>query len=468
MVDSPDVPGTSITGKRTEPTSSMNANKVHWTMRARQLGLAFIAAWACLGVLAGCASPGAVASATPAPTRSLGSVEPVQTQTPAVEASPSPSARTQVSIWSSWDPVELRALRNIIQVFTIGHPEIDFSLSYYPPGELLEAFMSCASSSDCPTLLIGPSRWGPSLAADGLVSDISALIDSQLQRDLFPVAWDQVVRGSVMTGMPLELQGNVLYRNTVLVPDQSSQFGELIEQARELEESTQLASYFDFGFYYSVPFLSTCGGELLDTAGEPTILGEAGICWLELLKNWAASGRIVIGGDEDLGAFLAGESGWLMESSLLKQSLIEVLGQDSLNVDPWPVYDETGQPLRGFVWSENVYFAAGLAQDELEAGWTFTRFLFSPEAQAILSDVSGPAHIPTLRSIALADPMMQAISEMLRSGVPLPLRADLDRFVAPIDGAIDDVVLQGADPVQALTIASDLMVGIVGTQQPQP
>ncbi len=421
-----------------------------------------------VGALAGCSSSREFAGSTPTPTVSIGTMEPTLLLTPTLLATPTPSPRSKVSIWTSWDPVELRALRSIIEIFVVDHPDFDFSLSYFPPDQLLEAFMGCASMSECPTLLVGPSLWGPLLAEEGLVIDVSAFIDPQLQRDLFPVAWDQVILGDVMTGLPLELQGNVLYRNSSLVPRQSSRLGELIAQARALRESTQLASYFDFGFYQAVPFLAACEGELLSAAGEPAILGEPGICWLELLRNWARSGRVVIGSDEDLRAFLAGESGWLIESSLRKQSLLDAVGQGTLIVDPWPVYEETDLPLRGFVWSENIYLSSSLDQDELEAGWTFTRFLYSAEAQVILSEVSGAAHIPAQESIALADPVMQAISEMLRSGVPLPLRADLDRFVTPIEGAIDDVVLQGADPEQALIVASDRIKGFVGTTPQQP
>ncbi len=65
--------------------------------------------------------------------------------------------------------------------------------------------------------MIGPSAWVPLLVGEGLVVDVSALIDSQLQRDLFPVAWEMVILGDVMAGLPLELQGNVLYRNSELV-----------------------------------------------------------------------------------------------------------------------------------------------------------------------------------------------------------------------------------------------------------
>ncbi len=214
--------------------------------------------------------------------------------------------------------------------------------------------------------------------------------------------------------------------------------------------------------------LAACGTSLFSPSGTMNLSATQGVCWLELLRQWGDSGRVVLGGDEDLQAFTAGMSGWLIESSLSKSALEQALGVETLVVDPWPVYEETGQALKGYVWSENVYISSGLSQSQLEASWTFARYLFSEHAQEALSDVFGPAHIPALDSVALADPAMQAMSEMLRSGVPAPLRSDLAQVIAPIESAIADVVLQGADPAQALNVAADRLEALGETVQREP
>lgn len=414
-------------------------------------------------LLAGCggdsASPTPPAAPTLTPTR-------IPAPLPTRPATSTPEVQASVSIWTSWEPDELSALRSVIGLFQEQNPEFEFSLSYFPQDKLLDAYLACLTGGGCPTILFGPSTWGPLLVKNEGTVDVSAFIDPQLQNDLYPVAWAQVIWGEVMTGLPLELQGNVLYRNSTLVPDRSSQLGGLIRDAIALREDTLQASIFDLGFYNSAPFLAACEGSLFSPTGELAIGGQSGLCWLEMLGTWETAGRVVIGGDEDQSAFVAGRSGWLIDSSLLLGTLTRALGADSLAVDPWPLLTSTGEPLKGFVWTENVYISSRIEMGDLEASWAFARFLFEPESQAILSDPEGAAHIPAQESVTIENSRMQTISAMLRSGIPLPIRLDLANYIGPIDNLIESVVLKGADPQQGLNV---LQTGLATpTSQPTP
>jgi ABC-type glycerol-3-phosphate transport system substrate-binding protein len=387
---------------------------------------------------------------------------------PTRASTPTPEVVAQVAVWTAWDPVELQALRDVIGLFTQQHPEIEISLAYYPQNRLLETYLTCLSSGGCPAILFGPSEWGPLLVQQDGVVDVSAFIDPQLQNDLYSVAWSQVAFGDVMTGIPLELQGRVLYRNSNLVPERSSQLSGLIRDAITLRDDSKQPSVFDFGFYNSVPFLAACEGSLFSPDGELAISGQPALCWLDALQRWGSAGRVVINTDEDRTAFEAGQSGWLMDSSLLLPTLTRELGAGALTVDPWPVLTETGEPLKGYVWAENVYLSSRLDTDTLEASWTFARFLFDSTSQAILSDPAGAAHIPAQESVTISDPLMQTVSAMLRSGVPLPLRVDLGRFIPPINNLVDSVVIKRADPQQALNVLQTQVRASVPTATPTP
>jgi len=406
-----------------------------------------------IGVLLGCVlaacglsgeSPTPPASATAAPTRPA--------PLPTLPATVTPEIVARVEIWTAWDPVELSALRDAIGLFSEVHPEIEVTLAYYPANRLLEAYLACLSSGSCPTILIGPSDWGPILVRQDAVVDVSAFIDPQLQNDLYPIAWSGVIYNEVMTGLPLELQGRVLYRNSNLVPERSSQLSGLIKNAVTLRENTLQPSVFDLGFHNTAPFLAACEGSVFGADGKLAISGPSALCWLDMLRTWKTAGTIVIGGDEDRTAFLAGRSGWLIDSSLLLQNLTREIGADALTIDPWPVLTSTGEPLKGYVWTENIYLSSRIEMGDLEASWTFARSLFDEPVQALLTDPAGPAHIPAQESVALKDPLMQTISAMLRSGVALPLREDLASFIPPIENLVDAVVLKGADPQQALNV----------------
>jgi ABC-type glycerol-3-phosphate transport system substrate-binding protein len=124
-------------------------------------------------------------------------------------------------------------------------------------------------------------------------------------------------------------------------------------------------------------------------------------------------------------------------------------------VDPWPVYEGTGFPLRGFTWTENAYLVAGASQVDLELSWKFLQFLFSEQGQQLLSNPSGAAHIPTTSAVDPADSFMQEASAMLRAGLPLPFTEELLALEEPLKGAIQAVVLQGSDPDFALRLAEE-------------
>jgi hypothetical protein len=44
---------------------------------------------------------------------------------------------------------------------------------------------------------------------------------------------------------------------------------------------------------------------------------------------------------------------------------------------------------------------------------------------------------------------------MLRSGVPLPLRINLENHIKPIEGAVEDVIFQGIEPAVAAQLLID-------------
>ena len=369
---------------------------------------------------------------------------------PVIAATATPVRATQIAIWTDWDPVELEALRAVLALYSEAHPGVEFSLAFFPPGDLLDAYLNCLAEGGCPSILIGPSSWGPLLVEQDGVTDISAFIDAQLQRDLYPIAWSQVDYDGTTAGLPLELQGIVLYRNASLVPTRNSQLSGLIRDADALRTESLQPSVFDFSFTNALPFITACGGDPFSPQGELKIDNEAGLCWLGLLSDWGGAGRVVVDSSDDRESFVGGTSGWLIDTSLAFQALTRALSAANLKVDPWPVLDATGEPLKGFVWTENVYLAPQGGIDELEANWEFARFLFDPAAQALLSDPAGPAHIPVQESVILQDPAQQTISDMLRSGVPYPLRNDLARFSAPVNALIGSVIQKGAEPLQAL------------------
>jgi len=397
------------------------------------------------------------------PTETPDSLTPTTASTPMQVAEPTPASTGEIIIWLDWTPEEMEALQEIIQSFSHEYPTVDFSLSYYPTDELLAAFEDASRTGTPPTIIFGPSLWGPRLYDGEMTLDPSSMVNAELERRIHPTAWTQVAYDSHMLGLPLEFQGMVLFRNRSRTAEAPRTVERWIEVGLNQHEGDQTATVLDFGFGFSAPQLSICDGSFIGPQGEIALELPQGICWLEVMSDLRAVGPAVMNSDEDLSRFLAGESAWLVEESSRIGELAHALGITNLKVDPWPLYEPADRPLQSLVWTENIYLSKGIQPQDLEVTWAFVEHIFSSEAQALLSDFQGAAHIPVDTTVEIIDSNMVEIASMLRSGVPLSLWIDSEDHIKPVEDAVEDVVFQGVEPEVA---AQNLMDRLEQVQPP--
>jgi len=397
------------------------------------------------------------------PTETPDSLTPTTASTPMQVAEPTPASTGEIIIWLDWTPEEMEALQEIIQSFSHEYPTVDFSLSYYPTDELLAAFEDASRTGTPPTIIFGPSLWGPRLYDGEMTLDPSSMVNAELERRIHPTAWTQVAYDSHMLGLPLEFQGMVLFRNRSRTAEAPRTVERWIEVGLNQHEGDQTATVLDFGFGFSAPQLSICDGSFIGPQGEIALELPQGICWLEVMSDLRAVGPAVMNSDEDLSRFLAGESAWLVEESSRIGELAHALGVTNLKVDPWPLYEPADRPLQSLVWTENIYLSKGIQPQDLEVTWAFVEHIFSSEAQALLSDFQGAAHIPVDTTVEIIDSNMVEIASMLRSGVPLSLWIDSEDHIKPVEDAVEDVVFQGVEPEVA---AQNLMDRLEQVQPP--
>lgn len=397
------------------------------------------------------------------PTETPESLTPSRASTPTQIAETTPASTGEIIIWLDWAPEEMEALQEIIQSFSREYPTVDFSLSYYPTNELLSAFEDASRAGTPPTIIFGPSLWGPRLYDGEMILDPSSMVNAELERRIHPTAWTQVSYDSHMLGLPLEFQGMVLFRNRSRAAEAPRTVERWIEVGLNQHEGDQTATILDFGFGFSAPQLSICDGSFIGPQGEIALELPQGICWLEVMSDLRAVGPAVMNSDEDLSKFLAGESAWLVEESSRIGELAHSLGVTNLKVDPWPLYEPADRPLQSLVWTENIYLSRGIQPQEIEVTWAFIEYIFSSEAQARLSDFQGAAHIPVDTTVEIIDSNMVEIASMLRSGTPLSLWIDSEDHIKPVEDAVEDVVFQGVEPEVA---AQNLMDRLEQVQPP--
>jgi ABC-type glycerol-3-phosphate transport system substrate-binding protein len=397
-----------------------------------------------MGLIAGCGVAASRPTSTASPTEALPST-PILTSAPGPTSTSSvPPLRGRVSLWLDWDPARMQALIEAIRGFKARHPQVEFDLSYYPTDQLLPAFEEAAAGHLGPSVVIGSSIWGRAFADQGWIRDISPYLLPSQQNSIQPVVWSQVSVGSQVLGLPLTLEGNVLYRNTTLAPEPALTVGDLVQAAQDLKATKGFGASLDFGLMVSAPQIAACGIKL-DTQAVLPFDEAGGECWLGLMQRLGRAGKPVFNSDDDRSQFASGKSAWLIDSNLQLDSLVAALGRDSLAVDPWPADDITGGHLNGYVWSENAYLTSSSSNVDVEASWAFLAYLLAPETQAAMDDVEGALRVPSVVGVAVADPLLDRARTVLQAGQPRPFSGDLNRLSGLLDTALRLVVGQAGD-----------------------
>jgi maltose-binding protein MalE len=384
---------------------------------------------------------------------------PVSTEAPTtqsqVPASPIPSTSTptepvaalestmqgEIRIWLDWDVHELESLQRIFVAFQDKNPGIKFHVTYYATEDLLPAIRAASQNEGAPTVLLGPASLGLTLWEEGYLRNLIDRANLDLQGLIHPLAWNQVDYQGARIGMPLEMHGVVFYRNQALVAAPASSVG-------DLEGAT-----FDFRFNLSASQMHTCNGAFFNPSGSFEFEDEPVTCWLNLMNVVREKNQVVFNSDEDTRAFVEGRSAWLIEETLHATLLQQSLEGGNLVVDPWPITSIAGERLTGFVWTENAYLLDRSDPLDLEASWAFIRFLLTPESQITLSDPDAAGHLPVLLNLEVEDVLQTQMMAAIYSGVPYPLRLDMELYKEPIESALEAVVLKGATPELAIEMA---------------
>jgi maltose-binding protein MalE len=355
----------------------------------------------------------------------------------------------------------------VVDLFAVDYPGIPLRITYVPPDQLVSSLRNAAPGSG-PTVLFAPSNSGPILWEAGLVQELTDRVPSDLHERIQSIAWTQAVFNGRVIGLPLSLQGVLLYRNRELAPELASTVDEMVAAATNLQDEGGLGAALEFGFIYSASRLDACDGVILSPDGSMGFSGSVGRCWLELEAELSQTGRPVFNSDEDHQLFSNRESAWMIGLAENAPELARSIGGDNLAIDVWPTYGETGRPLRGFVWTENAYFPVGITQSEMESAWAFASFLLTPQAQLLLADPQGAWHIPVLSSLDLEQGLQIQVLGSLLNGLPLPLESIVWDSATSMENAVRLVAQQGADPVLALSVLITELSAVFPTPIPTP
>lgn len=401
-------------------------------------------------------------TATPASTR---------TPTPAPTATPVIVSGTVV-IWHSWEDAQMPALLRQIDDFQRRYPDVQFDVTYVPELDLRGAFEFASIEGRAPSLLIAPAEWGPTLYDKGWVLDLSDLAGADLLNRLNPAAAAQGSYRNARFGLPVTLEGVVLYRNSRLIPISPPTFDELVELSKRLEGGEEVGAYLDRSFFFGAGHLYGLGGSLMDAQGLPAFNNEFGLAWLNLLNGFIQAGPADFFTDADTQLFKEGRAGFLIEHSRRRSELAEAIGSANLAIDPWPVH-QTGS-LAGFVQAEMLYLTPRSLNEAHQVSWLFLQELLSPEAQSALAEggsipsINGSPAAGAAAALQIDDPLIEQAMLALVDGVPYPVVPEMLAYPAALEGAMRAFFDEGLPAAEALRQADEAIRAAIAALRATP
>lgn len=376
-----------------------------------------------------------------------------------------------VSIWHSLQDDELPALLRPIDDFRKANPGVQFDVTYIPSLDLRAAYEQAALQGRAPTVLVGAADWGPSLYDQGLVADLSSLAPQDLLDRLNPAGVETGRYKDALLGLPLYLEGVVLFRNGAIAPIGPATFDELVTFAQSATEGGAVGAILDRGFAYSGAHLNGLGGKWINPDGTPAFNDENGLEWVALLGAFEQVGPVEYQSDNDLQLFKEGRVGMITDGTWQSQNLAEAIGADNLVIDPWPLV--SGGALSGFVRADSVFLNPRALDEDHQVSWEFVKTLFTPQSQAGLAQVGfipaiDPAQITAAGAEAkIEDPLISQAMAALAGGAAYPSHPQFSIYLPYLDIAIQSIFNGEASAAGALQTAEDaILAELQSTPEP--
>lgn len=391
---------------------------------------------------------------------------PEQSPTPAATRTPTPMPTPTpvivsgtVIIWHSWEDAQMPAMLRRIEAFQQRYPGVQFDVLYIPPLDLKAAFENASIEGRAPTLLLAPADWGAAFIDQGYVIDLSSRASAELLNRLNMPAVNQGRYHGALFGLPVSIEGVVLYRNSRLVPIQAATFDELVELARRVEGGEEVGAYLERSFFFSGGHLYGQGGALLDDLGQPVFSDERGLAWVDLLRSFELAGPVDYFTDTDVQLFKEGRVGLIIEHTRRRNELAEAIGAMNLAIDPWPVH--ANGALSGFVQAEMLYLTPRAESEAHDISWMFLQELLTPAAQSdlaaagVIPAVSGAPAVGAVSELQIDDDLIEQAMLALVDGAAYPVAPEFQVYPAALDAALRAIFETGAAPDQALNQAAE-------------
>ncbi|HRE46188.1 MAG TPA: extracellular solute-binding protein [Aggregatilineales bacterium] len=297
------------------------------------------------------------------------------------------------------------------------------------------------SETTLPDALIAPSDLAGRLIHARLLTQLDIKIVPDFRAQIIPSAWETVSYDARTVGIPLLMEGTLLFYNRALVTgDLPTTDDALFAAAKTYEAGGKIGLALTLGVYPTAGIYNAFGGIIINDSGVNQLsVGTAFRDYLSYLRALRGAAGIALNGGRE--GFKAGNTAFALDSSWTLGNYAAALG-DRLGVLALPTVK--GAIWRPFVRTQALYVRLGAVQGD--AALDFARFITEQDAQSLAAKAGA---IPVNPVVGKDDPLLAAIHAQFEQGISLPNRYEMSAYWAPLADAVSDAYF-GDDPLPAI------------------
>lgn len=374
----------------------------------------------CLAALAACAG-GTTPAAVPTP----------ETNPPGV---------VTLVLWHGWSGAARQALTRLVDRFNQTHPTTRIFAQSMPLASMGGDLRAAAAAGTGPHLILLPSGWVGSLAADDVLLPLDTLLPPADQQALLPVTLGAAQaqgrdKAAQLYGLPVNFDTLALFYNNANVLAAPASTADMFTLAHGLSEAGANPPRWGLALNLSVEttigYMYAFDGRVFDEKGA-LVLGGTGRKGTERWLQWLAdlngdpqllarpNSSVAVDGDIKNGQALM-TFAWAHQLAEYQQ-----LWGDKLGVAPLPKLAETNRQPVPYVQSDLLAVNTRASAAEQSAAAGFMRFMVSEEAQRELLSIGMQ---PANKAMKLdgADPLHAAarvFRQQAERAQPLPNGVD--------------------------------------------
>ncbi|MEB3298300.1 MAG: extracellular solute-binding protein [Candidatus Sericytochromatia bacterium] len=368
-----------------------------------------------------------------------------------------PADPSVLTVWHSWGGAELDSLRRLEQIFKSRMPGTRIQSLQIPHDRLKDKFLRSAAANGGPDLLIGDNDWAATFADAELLlpvaggnGDKMTPLMAEEEATIFPPAVREAVSvGETMVAWPESVEAVALYYNKRLVPRPPTTTARMFADANMVAKDDIRGLVLNTAFYFVSPFFLGGGGQVLDAKGRPTLDTAAGRRMLSWVRD-AAKAPGVLATQEYAkpdALFKAGKAGMIVNGPWALADYGAKLGKD-LGVAVLPRLG-AGRPAAPWVGVKCLMVNANLPVGRRTLVANFLRLVAEPKIQRMFAETAG--HVPAAKGVALSpDSPLAVFQRQIATGTPKRVDPRLGVVWEPMDRAIQETVVHGLSPADAL------------------